>query len=308
MNEFNLCITLDTDADPVFENHKNSTTFKNLEHNLENLSKKFNQIEKNLDHSIPISWFVRIDNQVKHLYGEYDWILNRYSKFWDNQLSKKNEIHWHAHIYQKIKNQWFFPENDNIFIENISEVHNYIKTHYRNFDCIRIGEACMTNNIMNFLKKTGLKGDSSCIPGRKRDDKEKFFDWSNSPNKPYFPSNTNYQIENKENKKFVEIPMNTIKTKCSYDKSYLLRYANLAFRNKVINEGLREYIQKNDTLVTISHPYEFSDKFITNNSLFYGDLNILEININNIIKICKDLNKKINFITINDIIKKFVNV
>lgn len=307
MSEFNLCITLDTDADPVFENHKNSTTFKNLESGLENLSENISLIETKLDKKIPISWFVRLDNQIKDLYGEYDWILNKYSKFWDKQLNKKNEIHWHAHIYQKINNHWFFPENDNVFIENIGKVHNYIKIHHKNFNCIRIGEACMTNNIMNYLKGTGLKGDSSCIPGRKRDDKEKFFDWSNSPNKPYFPSKTNYQIENIENKKFLEIPMNTIKTKCSYDKSYLLRYANLAFKSEVINEGLREYIKKNDTLVTISHPYEFFDKFINNNSLFCGDINILEININNIIKICKELNKKINFVTINDIIKKFVN-
>ena len=56
--------------------------------------------------------------------------------------------------------------------------------------------------------------------------------------------------------------MNTISTKCSYDKSFLLRYANLAFKNQVIYNGLKEYIEKNNLLVTISHPYEFFENSI----------------------------------------------
>ena len=304
MNEFNLCITFDTDADPVTENHKNSITFKNLNQNLDKLSKNIDIIENKLNMRIPISWFVRVDNQINDIFAEYDWILNKYSKFWSNQLNKKNEIHWHAHIYEKIENQWIFPKTDKIFIDNIGEVHNYVKKNYPNFKCIRIGEAYMTNNIMNFLKQINLKADSSCIPGRKRVDKEKSFDWSNSPNRTYFPSKKNYQLENKEDNKFIEIPMNTIQTKCSYDKSNLLRYANLAFKNEVIYKGLRKYIEENDSLVTISHPYEFSNDFLNNKNLIYGDISILERNIECIVKICRELNKKINFITINDIIKE----
>ena len=305
MNEFNLCITLDTDADPVDKNHKNSITFENLDYNLSEIFRNINLIKSKINLEIPISWFVRIDNQIKEIFGEYDWILNNYSKFWDQQILEKNEIHWHAHIYQKIENQWFFPKNDEVFINKIKDVHDYLKKNNLNFNCVRLGEAYMTNNIMNFLRNTGLKADSSCIPGRKRDDNEKSFDWTNSPNHPYFPAEQNYQLENINNKKFIEIPMNTIQTKCSYDKSYFLRYANLAFRNEVMLKGLRNHIQHNDLLVTISHPYEFSNNYYKNSKLFYGDISILENNLICIMNICKEFNKKLKLITINDVIKKF---
>ena len=101
--------------------------------------------------------------------------------------------------------------------------------------------------------------------------------------------------------------MNTISTKCSYDKSFLLRYANLAFKNQVIYNGLKEYIEKNNLLVTISHPYEFFEKFNNNNDLLSNNLNSLEKNIITIVKICKDLKKEVRFIRINEIINNFVN-
>ena len=307
MKEFNLCITFDTDADPIAQNHKNSITFKNLDFTLNKISNQISLIEKKLNLKIPLSWFVRIDNQIQEIFGDYDWILQKYSKFWDEQLAKKNEIHWHAHIYQMINNQWSFPNNDEVFIGYIEEIFNFIKKNNYNFNCIRIGEAYMNNNIMNALKKIGLKADSSSIPGRRRDDKEKKFDWSNSPNKPYFPSKNDYQTSSEVNDDFVEIPMNTISTKCSYDKSHLLRYANLAFKNEVVKDGLRDYIKRNDLLVTVSHPYEFFNNFNNNTELMQNDLSSLEININSILEICKELDKKVNFISVNKIIRKFIN-
>ena len=38
----------------------------------------------------------------------------------------------------------------------------------------------MTNEIAKLIYKLGISADSSCLPGRKRLDKIKFFDWSNS--------------------------------------------------------------------------------------------------------------------------------
>ena len=107
MEEFNVCITLDTDADPVDKNHKNSLTFKNLDYSIYKISNNLKIIEDKLNIKIPVSWFVRIDNQVNDIFGEYDWILKKYHKFWDTEINKKNEIHWHAHIYEKIDNDEF---------------------------------------------------------------------------------------------------------------------------------------------------------------------------------------------------------
>ena len=58
--------------------------------------------------------------------------------------------------------------------------------------------------------------------------------------------------------------MNTIQTSCEYDKKPLLRYMNLAFKSHITYNGLEKFIKDNDLLVTISHPYEFFDKFENN--------------------------------------------
>ena len=307
MKEFNICITFDTDSDPLEKNNKNSISFSNLDTSLEKISSKIEEIEDKIQLRIPISWFVRIDNQIKSELGSYDWLLKKYSKYWENEISKKNEIHWHAHIYENLNDNWIFPKSDEFFLNNAEKIYRFITKNNFEPKCIRVGEAYMTNKIMNFLSDLGLKADSSCIPGRSRKDKEKFFDWSVAPNKPYFPSKFNYQLNDTNQKKFLEIPMNTISTKCSYDKSFLLRYANLAFNNHVIYNGLKEYIEKNNLLVTISHPYEFFEKFNNNNDLLSNNLNSLEKNINTIVKICKDLKKEVRFIRINEIINNFVN-
>ena len=40
MKEFNICITFDTDSDPLEKNNKNSISFSNLDTSLEKISSK----------------------------------------------------------------------------------------------------------------------------------------------------------------------------------------------------------------------------------------------------------------------------
>jgi hypothetical protein len=307
MSDLKVCITIDTDADPLIKNHKTSVSFKNLDYSLNKISDKFTELENKLNITLPISWFVRVDNQIKDELGSYDWILNNYSKFWENERSKKNEIHWHSHIYEMINDKWVFPKNKSFYLNEIEKIFNFLKKNHFEPECIRMGEAYMNNDIMNLLKNLGLKADSSCIPGRQRKDKEKFFDWSTAKNFPYFPSNKNYQEEDKIKKIFLEIPMNTIQTKCEYDKKPLLRYMNLAFKSHITYNGLEKFIKDNDLLVTISHPYEFFDKFENNKVLLSNDLNTLEENINNIFKLSKQFKKNIRFVKISEIINDYLN-
>ena len=101
--------------------------------------------------------------------------------------------------------------------------------------------------------------------------------------------------------------MNTIQTKCAYDKKPLLRYMNLAFKSNITYNGLEKFIRDNDLLITISHPYEFFDKYENNKILLSNDLNALEENINNIFKFSKQFKKNIKFVTISEIINFYLN-
>ena len=129
MNEFNVCITFDTDADPNVENvyNKNSISFKSLDLGLEKIYKKFQEIEKKIEQKIPITWFVRADNQIQHEYGNYDFLFKKYSSFWEKVIKQNHEIQWHAHIYELLNEQWIFPRNDEYFFIQIKEIYNYLK-------------------------------------------------------------------------------------------------------------------------------------------------------------------------------------
>ena len=306
MSELKICITFDTDSDPSVYNHKNSISFENLDYSLNKISNKFIQLENLIGAELPINWFVRSDNQIKSLYGDYDWTLKKYSKFWTEQLYKKNEIHWHAHIYEFKDKKWNFPTKNDFFYSNLEDIYKYLSNFHSVPKCIRLGEAYMNDEIMSFIKELGLQADSSAIPGRIRNDKEKFFDWSKTNNHPYFPSTLDYQINELSSGDFLEIPMNTIYTKCKYDKNPILRYVNLSFNTEVILDGLENFIKNYDYLVTITHPYEFFEKYRTNNGLISYDINNLEKNIKAIIKLCEKNNKKYKFIRISELIDDFI--
>ena len=53
--------------------------------------------------------------------GSYDW-PKKILKYWENEISKKNEIHWHAHIYENFNDNWIFPKSDEFFLNNIEKI------------------------------------------------------------------------------------------------------------------------------------------------------------------------------------------
>ena len=100
-----------------------------------------------------------------------------------------------------------------------------------------------------------------------RNDEEKLLDWRGTPNRPYYPSKENYRVEGCNNYDFREFPLNTINTKVSYDKEEILRYVNLSFNEGVIKSGLSKFFEKQDTLISITHPHEILPKFFTDSQL-----------------------------------------
>ena len=307
MKDFNICITIDTDADPNIKNtyNKNSISFKNLDLGLEKIYQKFEEIERKVGQKIPITWFVRADNQIQHKFGDYDFLFKNHSIFWEKVIKQNHEIQWHAHIYEFFNDQWIFPRNDEYFLIEIEKIYNYLKKNVFSPQCVRIGEAYMNNSIMNFIKNLGILADSSALPGRIRQDQEKVFDWSETNNFPYYPSENNYQKQSQDSGKFLEIPMNTIKMQTSYDKEPILRYVNLSFLPNLMNKGLNNFIQNKETLVSITHPFELFEDFKTNEGLISYDINSIEKNIMNLIQICEKNNKKINFLKISELISKY---
>ena len=50
--------------------------------------------------------------------------------------------------------------------------------------------------------------------------------------------------------------MVTIPMKASYDKEPISRYVNLSFKTEVLFQNMAEYVRGNDSLLSITHPFE----------------------------------------------------
>ena len=68
-----------------------------------------------------------------------------------------------------------------------------------NSQVVRIGECVMNNKLMNAISRSRIKIDSSALPGRKRNDQQKFFDWETTTNDFYYVSKTDYRTSSNDN-------------------------------------------------------------------------------------------------------------
>ncbi len=203
--------------------------------------------------NLKTTWFVRIDEQIRVIYGEYDFLLKQYNDIWD--FLKEDEIGWHPHLYSynTSRGQW---EPDPEPEEQLKKIFAYIKNKY-SFKSVRIGEAHHSNGMMNYLSSVGFTVDSTAIPGR--------LTWGHTPNYPYHPSKHDYSISStmgEDNLSILEVPMTTVPVRTSYDKKPLLRYINLSFKKDIFKQaidGLYRLIRdqyRKFFLVTIIHPDE----------------------------------------------------
>jgi hypothetical protein len=316
MKPFYICLTFDTDPDPsngfIDRKEKNIIGWKGLNLGKELIFKKICEYEKKFLISMPTTWFVRVDDQIKHDHGNETWIIRKFLRFWKKILKNKGSIQWHIHLNTKKNNGWFKESSANEISKTLTKNFKSFKDILKKPRCIRIGEAYLDNNIANTLRMLDIEADSSALPGRKRKDEYKSFDWSRSLNQPYFISKKDYQKSTKKNSKndLLEIPMNTLKTKCSYDKKPLKRYFNLSFKNKILSKHMSKFIKENDYLVTMTHPFEVVSSFKNkkNSRLVSFSMNEFEKNILSLILLCKKNNKDPIFLNIENMIDTIKNV
>ena len=319
-NKIKVAITVDTDSDFYFGNQaeqynatdKSIIGWTGLDKGMSILASAIKEVSDKYNISIPISWFVRCDRQIGDKYQNRAYLLEKYNRWWCNRISLGDEVQWHAHLYDFRNGSWI-QETDkvNLFKDLELSSREFINSGYQ-YNCLRIGESYCSNDVLDICEDLGIKYGSSSMPGRYRKDTEKTIDWLNTPNKPYFPSITDYRVEKEHNRNFLEFPLNTVKTKVSYDKDYVLRYVNLAFNKGVLREGLEEFFRENDTLVSITHPFEIVEDFFVDTSqkshpLLSFKRQAVVDNLEDILVIARRLNREIEFLRVGDIISTYAN-
>ncbi len=256
MSRINVYLTFDVDPDDA------NTTAERTKISWRGLE-EIPAIHQELrEREISYTFFVRIDNQMRDIYGSYLGIYYKYRELWDNLRACGNELGWHPHLYQCLADRYVPLRNPETCSDILREAWNEISTLDFEVTSARIGEAWHSNQTMCTLDHLGLSIDSTAVPRRYRNDNVRTFDWSVTQNKPYHPSSNDYRIPgNKDCLKILEVPMTTSPIKTSYDREPLPRYLNLTYHSDLFQTGLQNYLNQLDSdenhhMVLIFHPDE----------------------------------------------------
>jgi len=318
--EILFCFTVDTDSDSFFGDRfakrdsgdKTIVGWEGLKKGKGCLAEIANVLTDSYGNRLSITWFVRCDSQIKAQCGQFGYLLSRYNDWWKGRIDVGDEIQWHAHLCRLERGAWRQETNLKPILKDLLEGSKAFEDFGIRPTTIRIGEAYHSTELMRFLKELGLWADSTALPGRKRSDNEKVFDWESTPNHPYRPSRNDYRIPGIPELGLWEIPMNTVPTQVSYDGVPLLRYLNPAFHPIAFNEGVTSFLREYDVAVSVMHLFEmvpdfFSDRKRKTHPLIAFDSRAVEENMKSIMTIARAMGKKIRFVTMNELLAHLNN-
>ena len=169
---------------------------------------RFNSIHDSEDKPPVFSWCLRVDYQIQKIYGAYNYILSEHKDFFLELERDGDELAWHPHFwnYDEGSNCWYQDCFDTDWqVRMLREAHAaYMEVFYGRARSVRMGWDYHNNETFAALQELGVEVDFSGIPGLRIQPKNNqvrsanFFDWSLSPNRPFFPANADYRREAKK--------------------------------------------------------------------------------------------------------------
>jgi hypothetical protein len=151
------------------------------------------------------TWNLRVDHQIKKMYGAYNHILTTHTDFLLELEKDGDELAWHPHF-------WCYEANRKVWCQNHQDVDWQVKMLEEAHEAyqevlpgraktVRMGWSYHNNRTFATLDKLGVKVDISGIPGlrilprQKQSRLSNFYDWSITPSKPFYPSTVDYRRE-----------------------------------------------------------------------------------------------------------------
>lgn len=214
------------------------------------------------ERSMPFTFFVRSDRQMRSVMGSFLGMFERHEKLLNTVRATGNEIGWHPHLYDKVDGAVVPAVSEASACAQMTEVHQSLTKAGLEFQSLRLGEAWHSSATMRLANEMGFRFDSTAIPGRARADGARVFDWEPTPNHAYHPSISDYRIADPQNSLAItEVPMTSGWIKTNYDAKPMRRYLNLTYRPDLFAQGLNSYLEvasgfPRRELVFIFHPGE----------------------------------------------------
>ena len=314
MKKLNVALTFDTDDDmfdPSFLAdsicHNTSPTFSSFLDHAEEIRDTVQDVLCAFDKVIPLTWFVRCDDEILHHYGEAEYLVNKKSIFLNDEIQSGSQVGFHPHLYKidlygnrsrKISD---FELCDQ-FERNTHAFYNAFPDEKK---IVRIGEAFACNALFERIEKLKFEADASAMPGRYRKDQYRSLDWLGTPYRPYNPSIKDYRIASNstfDRRSFVEIPFTMLKLKCYYDTQPISRYVDLSFHHQLIRRQLENLDVNAEYLMTMTHPAGIFPKYkMRDHGLVGFGLDNFRKNLFNLVRFSNEKKIEINFVTVSDL-------
>ncbi len=205
-----LFIIIGCDVDPDRESFvgkipANTLTWRGM---LEGITRGKSRLSQLLDSDgkPPVfSWALRVDHQVARLSGSYQAILETNKGFLLGLQHSGDELCWHPHFwrYDDRIGQWYQEFWDEDFhVSMLKEAHAAFRSVFPGLPTtVRTGWSFHSNLTFAILEELGIQVEHVCIPGLKvlpKNDtvrSSNFYDWSISPDHPYYPARADYRRE-----------------------------------------------------------------------------------------------------------------
>jgi hypothetical protein len=176
---------------------------------------KLQKLTDSCGRSPVFTWNLRVDHQIKRMYGAYNHILTAHTNFLFELEKDGDELAWHPHFwcYDEKRNVWYQNYQDTDWqVEMLKEAFaTYQEVLPGRARTVRMGWSYHNNRTFATLDKLGVEVDISGIPGlmilppKKQVRLSNFYDWSVTPNKPFYPSTADYRREAKEGEKRLSV-------------------------------------------------------------------------------------------------------
>ena len=187
---------------------------------------------------VPVTWFVRVDGQLRDVYGSSLYLLESFAAFWDKVTRRGDELAWHPHLYRRSPNGGP-PE----LITDPAAACDELEGLWQDLArwplaaaSFRNGEGWHVPATLCKVEQLGIRCDSTAIPGRVAGTGHPL-DWAGTPNEPYFPGAEDIRRPGAA-RPLVELPMNTWYVRAPYDAQARLRYMDPAVHAHIFSESL----------------------------------------------------------------------
>ncbi|MEN0651598.1 MULTISPECIES: hypothetical protein [Hyphobacterium] len=255
MRELPAALTFDLDPDIFDESISSSNARTRL--SWRGISEGVPAIRAALDvfaPGIPVTWFVRVDNQIADIYGRPGHLLEQHRGLFEDLRARGDEIAWHPHLYRRKDEGWEQETDDAALLTAMQAAIADMRALGFEPRCGRIGEAYGSTGLMAAFDACGIPYDSTAMSGRKRIDGERSIDWLDTPRTAYRPSKSDHRVPGSPAHDVIEIPMSMLKVKADYDAEPFLRYLDLSYRTEAVACGMDSLVSEAPYLVAVTHP------------------------------------------------------